>query len=268
MLDTGLAGKRALITGGGVGIGFAIASALADEGVHVAIANRNVYPHAVEQLQGTRVTAVGIQADVSQEADVVRMVEEAAAALGGLDLYVNNVAAHWDEPSLKLTAEGWNHTVATNLTACLIGCREAGRRFVTQQSGSVLIVGSTARFTLYPGEISYRVAKSALVETMECLAAELAPHNIRVNMLTPGLFITRMTKNLDFQGEGMSRVLADIPMHRPGDALAELAPTAVLLLSDKLSGYTTGSNFVVDGGIKLRVCAWRSEDELKEMNQS
>ena len=266
MLDTGLAGKRALITGGGVGIGFAIANALASEGVHVAIANRNLYSEAVDKLQGHGITAVGIQADVSQESEVVRMVDEAASALGGLDLFVNNVAAHWDEPAMKLSVNGWNQTVATNLTACLVGCREVGRRFVEQQHGSMLIVGSTARFTIYPGEIAYRVTKSALVEAAESLAAELAPHNIRVNVLTPGLFITRMTEELDFQGDGMKQVLDDIPLHRPGDALCELAPTALLLLSDKLSGYTTGANFVVDGGIKLRVCNWRSADELKNMN--
>ena len=75
-----------------------------------------------------------------------------------------------------------------------------------------------------------------------------------------------MTEALDFQGEAMKDVLADIPMHRPGDAYQELAPTAALLLSDKLSGYTTGANFVVDGGVKLRVCAWRSEQELRDMN--
>ena len=267
MLETGLAGKRALVTGGGVGIGLSIATALAAEGAHVAVANRSDYPDAIAQLQSHDVNAVGIRADVSQEADVVRMVAEAVEALGGLDLYVNNVAAHWDQPSMKLTVDGWNNTVATNLTSCLVGCREVGRHFIQQQSGSVLIVGSTARFTLYPGEIAYRVTKSALVEAAESLAAELAPHNIRVNVLTPGLFITRMTENLDFQGEGMQQVLADIPLHRPGNALAELAPTALLLLSDKLSGYTTGANFVVDGGIKLRVCNWRDEDELKQMNQ-
>ena len=138
---------------------------------------------------------------------------------------------------------------------------------MAQQSGSILIIGSTAGFTLYPGEISYRVTKTALIPYMEGLAAELAPHNIRVNMLTPGLFVTRMTESLDYQGEGMQQVMSDIPLHRPGDAYLELAPTAVLLLSDALSGYTTGANYFVDGGVKLRVCNWRSEDELREMNR-
>ena len=268
MLDTGLRGKKALVTGGGVGIGLAIAKRLADEGVDVAIANRSEYPEALDQIRQRDVRAVGIKADVSSEADIVRMVNQARSDLGGLDLYVNNVASHADEPALKVTGNGWQNTVATNLSACLFGCREVGKHFIEKQSGSILIIGSTAAFTLYPGEISYRVTKGALIPYMEGLAAELAPHGIRVNMLTPGLFITRMTEQLDFQGEGMLQVLADIPLHRPGEAYEELAPTAVLLLSDQLSGYTTGANFIVDGGIKLRVCAWRTEEELREMNRS
>ena len=148
----------------------------------------------------------------------------------------------------------------------MFGVREVATRFIAQNHGNFLIIGSTARFTLNPGELAYRVSKSALLEMMEGLAAELAPHGIRVNMVTPGLFVTRMTENLDFQGDAMSQVLADIPLHRPGEAYEELVPTAVLLLSDKLSSYTTGANFIVDGGIQLRVCAWRKDDELREMN--
>lgn len=268
MLDTGLAGKKALITGGGVGIGLAIAKALADEGVDLAIANRSAYPEAIDELTARNVRAVGIKADVSNENDVVRMVDETTEHLGGLDIYVNNVAAHWDEPALKLTSTGWNNTVATNLSACLFGCREAGKQFLKQQSGNILIVGSTATYTLYPGEISYRVTKTALIPYMEGLAAEMAPHGVRVNMLTPGLFMTRMTEGLNFEEESLKKkVLGEIPMRRPGDAYAELAPSAVLLVSDQLSGYTTGANLLVDGGVRLRVLPWRDEEELRAMNQ-
>ena len=90
MLDTELRGKKALVTGGGVGIGLAIAKRLADEGVDVAIANRSPYPEALDELRQCGVRAAGILADVSSEADVVRMVAEARSEIGGLDLYVNN----------------------------------------------------------------------------------------------------------------------------------------------------------------------------------
>ena len=266
-METGLTGKKALISGGGIGIGFAIAQQLADEGVHIAIANRGYYPESERKLKDRGVKVVGLRADVSNEEEVVRMVKEAREGLGGLDLYVNNVAAHWDEAALKVTAAGWNKTVATNLSACVFGCREAGRHFIKQRSGSILIIGSTATYTLYPGEISYRVTKTALVPYLEGLAAELAPFNIRVNMITPGLFLTRMTQNLDFQGETLKKVLEAIPFHRAGDAYKELGPAAVMLLSDRLSGYTTAANLVIDGGLKMRVLPWRTEEELLSMNQ-
>ena len=243
-------------------------NALADEGVDLAIANRGEYPEAIGELTSRGVKAVGIQADVSQEAEVVSMVQQATDTLGGLDIYINNVAAHWDEPALKLTSEGWSQTVSTNLSACMFGCREVGQHFVGQGSGNILIIGSTATYTLYPGEISYRVTKTALIPYMEGLAAEMAPHGVRVNMLTPGLFMTRMTEGLNFEEESLKKkVLGEIPLRRPGDAYMELAPAAVLLVSDKLSGYTTGANLLIDGGISLRVLPWRSDDELRAMNQ-
>jgi NAD(P)-dependent dehydrogenase (short-subunit alcohol dehydrogenase family) len=266
MLDTGLKGKKALVTGGGVGIGFAIARKLAEEGVDVAIANRSAYPDSIRELESFGVKAVGIQADVGKESDVIRMVQEATAGLGGLDVYVNNVAAHWDEPALKTTAENWYKTVNTNLSACVFACREVGNLFVKQGSGGILIIGSTASSAVLPGEYAYRVTKTALVPYMQALAAELAPFKIRVNMLTPGLFMTRMTKDLDFEGDMLQTILKDIPLRCAGDSYESLAPAAVLLLSDTLSGYTTGSNLIVDGGLSMNVMAWRSEEELRDMS--
>lgn len=266
-MDAGLRGRKALVTGGGTGIGFAIAAALADEGVDVAIANRNDYPEAVAAIASRGVRGVGIRADVSREDDVVRMVAEAATGLGGLDLFVNNVAAHWDEPILKATSPAWERTVATNLTACVLACREAGRRFVAQGRGAILIVGSTAAFTIFPGEFAYRVSKSALIPYMQCLAAELAPFKIRVNMLTPGTFLTRMTRAMGFEGPIHDRIVAETPLARVGEPVADLGPSAVFLLSDRLSGYTTGANLVVDGGVSLRVLPWRTREEIVAMNR-
>lgn len=265
-MDTGLKGRKVLITGGGVGIGLGIAKYLAGEGVHVAIANRGDYPDVVKEVQALGAKAIGIRADVSKEADVVRMVNEAIEGMGGLDGYVNNVAAHWDEPTMKVTSDGWNNTVATNLNACVFACREVGRYFIEQGSGSILLIGSTASWAVNPGEIAYRTTKTALIPYMEGLAAELAPFGIRVNMITPGLYMTRMTAGLDFEGETLQMVLRAIPLRRPGLALQELGPQAALLLSDKLSGYTTGANVHIDGGLSLGVLPWRSDEELRNMN--
>lgn len=265
-MQTQLRGKKALITGGGVGIGLGIAKALADEGVDIAIANRGEYPDAIGELEATGVKALGLRADVSKEADVVRMVEEATTGLGGLDMFVNNVAAHWDEPALKLTAEGWNNAMATNLTACALACREVGRHLIKQKSGSILIIGSTAMCRVNAGEIAYRVSKAALYPYMQGLAAEMAPFNVRVNMITPGLYMTRMIEGLGYEGDAYDRAVAGILFRRPGDAYRELAPSAVLLLSDALSSYTTGANLHIDGGFSLAAIQQRTDEEVRTMN--
>ncbi|MCL5103786.1 MAG: SDR family oxidoreductase [Armatimonadetes bacterium] len=258
--------KKVLVTGGGVGIGLAISLALADEGADVAIANRNLYPEAEKEIRGRGGKVVSIKADVSKEEDVNRMVKEAIDGLSGLDCYVNNVAAHWDQPMLKVTSEAWYNTVATNLSSCVFACRETCKHFAKQGSGSILIIASTATYTLFPGEFAYRCTKTALVPYMENLAAEMAPFGVRVNMITPGHFITRMTGGLDSESELYKQVMEAIPMHHPGDAYKDIGPQAVLLLSDKLAGYTTAANVLIDGGIRLRVCPWRSDEETRQMN--
>lgn len=98
---------------------------------------------------------------------------------------------------------------------------------------------------------------------MEILAIELAPFGIRVNMLTPGLYLTRLTSNFDLDRQ--KRMKVDIPLRRPGNP-EELGAAAVLLLSDRLSSYTTGSELVVDGGLKLRPLPLFSDEEIRNLN--
>jgi 3-oxoacyl-[acyl-carrier protein] reductase len=261
-LDVGLAGKCALITGGTTGIGLAIAMALAREGVDVGVASRSARPAAIDALRGLGVRAEWIQADVTTVSGVKRMVAEAHKALGGLELFVNNAAGTWHEPITRLTEEAWSRTLATNLTACAFGCREVARTFISQGHGSILIIGSTAAHTPLYQESSYRVSKAGLKSLMEVVAIELAPFSIRVNLLTPGAFLTELTKNLPTRQTGGAMV----PLRRPGK-VEELGATAVLLLSDTLSSYTTGSELVVDGGLHLRPLDLYTDDELRALNE-
>lgn len=263
-METGLKGKRALITGGGTGIGRAIALALGKEGVDVAVASRDPDPRTIEEIASLGVRGMAIRADVSEEEQVVRMVKEAIEGLGGLDVYVNNSAGHWDEPVTKVTSEGWFNSINTNLSACIWACREVGRHFIAQGQGSILIVGSTCVYTPLYKETGYRVSKTGLRAYMELLAVELAPFGIRANMLTPGYFHTRVSAHLS--GEKELRVLNTIPLRRAGDLERDIGPAAVLLLSDALSGYTTGSELVVDGGLKLRPLPYYTDEEIREMN--
>ena len=262
-MDTGLRGKTALITGGGSGIGRAIALALAAEGVDVAIASRKPDPKTVSEIESHGVKAVAIKADVSSEQQVVRMVQEAIRTLGRLDLYVNNAAWAWHEPITRLTAEAWRLTIDTNLSGAVFAGREVARHMIERRTGSILIVGSVAEFLRSYGETSYHITKTSLHVLTTALAVELAPFGIRVNILIPGHYPTRLTSGMPEDRE--HRLIRQIPMRRFGKP-EELGPAAVLLLSDKLSPYTTGTQIVVDGGLSLHALAIIDDEDISGMN--
>ncbi len=262
-METGLRGKTALITGGSSGIGRGIALALAEEGVDLAIASRDPDPAAIADLQARGVRCMAIRADVSVEAEVVAMVATAIAQLGHLDLYVNNAAWTWHQPVTQIDSESWFRTLNTNLSACMWACREVGRQMIARRTGSILIVGSTVRFNPSYRETAYRVSKEGLRMYMQDLAIELAPYGIRVNMVTPGHFQTRMTSSVPKATE--AKMLELIPAHRFGQPV-EIGYAAALLLSDRLSPYTIGADLVVDGGLTLRPLPLFSQEEVAAMN--
>ncbi|MFN0193285.1 MAG: SDR family NAD(P)-dependent oxidoreductase [Aestuariivirga sp.] len=185
-MESGPNGMRALVTGGASGIGRATALALAADGVAVAVADRNDSRGTVAAIAARGVTAHGIVCDVAEETDVVRMVADAAAALGGLDLHVNNAAGTWHEPLMHLIRAAWEKTMATNVAASVFACREAGRLFVGQRRGAIVAIGSTATVSAQPRETAYRASKAALKDHVEVAAVELSPFGVRVNMVAPG----------------------------------------------------------------------------------
>jgi NAD(P)-dependent dehydrogenase (short-subunit alcohol dehydrogenase family) len=262
-LDTGLAGKRALITGGARGIGFAIASALALEGVRLAIADLDPDPRSLTELVRISPDVLSFRADAGQERDAVGVVRDAAESMGGLDLFINNAGAAYHQPVTQLSSEAFYNTLNTNLAACAWCAREAARIMVRGREGAMLIVGSTVRFSPAYCEGAYRVSKTGLKAYMETLALELAPFGVRVNMLTPGHYPTRLTAGLT--PEKAERLRREIPLRRFG-CTSELAPAALFLLSGRLSSYVTGAEVVVDGGLSLRALALHSEEEIERWN--
>jgi NAD(P)-dependent dehydrogenase (short-subunit alcohol dehydrogenase family) len=264
-MNAQLKDKTALVTGGTSGIGFHIALALAAEGVHVAIASRRPEPSAMEALRVHGMRAQWIEADVSREDDVVRMVDTAVTAWGHLDLYVNNAAVAQHQPLTQITTAAWQTVLSTNLSGCLWACRQVAKHMLERRQGSILIVGSTAIYTPAYREIVYRITKTGLKSLMEGLALELAPYGIRVNLLVPGHYRTRLTSGIPKQIE--ERLIQEIPLRRFGH-LPECGSAAVMLLSDALSGYTTGAELIVDGGLHLRPLNFLSDEELQRLNSS
>ncbi|MFN8620745.1 MAG: SDR family oxidoreductase [Chloroflexota bacterium] len=263
-MDTGLAGAKALVTGGGSGIGRAIALALAREGADVVIAGRRPRPEVVAELRDLGVHAEGLEVDVSREDAVVRMVADAAAHLGGLDRYVNVAAGAWHEPLTHLTTHAWERTLATNLSGCVWGCREAARRFRDAGGGAILVIGSTATVSAQPRETAYRASKAALKAHVEVAAVELAPFGIRVNLLTPGATDTAFVPPAS--AAQRERAMREVPLRREAQP-DELAPAALLLLSDRLGGYITGADLIVDGGLRLRPIFHGTDDDLRALSE-
>lgn len=267
-MDLGLDNKTALVTGGGRGIGRAIALALASEGAHVAIASRNPELETVQEIEALGVKALRLSVDVSEEDQVVDMVRQTIDAFGHLDMFVNNAGHHWHEPVTKITTKNWMKTINTNLSACIWACREVAKHMIERRQGSVLIVSSTIQFNPGYKESSYRVSKVGLKGYAETLALELGPFSIRVNVLSPGPFPTQLAANLK---EAVAdpvlgpALLESIALRRLGDP-EECGAIAAVLLSDKVSSYTTGADVVVDGGFKLRPLTLVSQEEIMNMN--
>ena len=262
-METGLQGKNALITGGSSGIGKGISKVLASEGVNIAIASRNPDINTIEEIKEMGVSAYAISADVSCEAQVVNMVNKSKDMLGSIDFYINNAAWTWHQPITKIDSESWYKTINTNLSACIWACREVSKSMIENAGGSIVIIGSTVRFNPVYLEASYRISKMGLYMYMQTLAIEMAPFGIRVNMVTPGHYKTRMTGEISDDNEKCLKRI--IPAHRFGKP-DEIGNAVAFLLSDKLSGYTFGSDVVVDGGLSLNPLNKKNDKELKKLN--
>ena len=179
-----LANKKLLITGGATGIGYALAERALAEGARVALCGRreDKVRAAVEALgEG----AHGFRCDVGVEDDVRRLFAEADAALGGLDVLVNNAAFGYRAPLLELDVERFRAVHETNVLGAMLVGREAARRFVDQGSGTILNVASTAASRGYAGGSAYASSKFALHGLTECWRAELRPHGVRVMQINP-----------------------------------------------------------------------------------
>lgn len=263
-METGLAGKAALVTGGATGIGFGIARALAAEKVNLAIASLDLDEANLAELRAGGVRVEAFHCDVSREEQVVDMVKKATDAFGQVDLYINNAAWTWHQSVTTIDTDSLLNTLKTNLFACVWACREVAKQMIARRSGSILIIGSTAMLNPFYRETSYRISKASLAYYAEVLAIELAPYRIRVNTIIPGFFLTKLSST-GMSQDALKKILAEIPLRTAGNPV-DIGSQAALLLSDRLSRYTTGATVVVDGGLHLRPLPFLSEEEIAGLN--
>jgi len=252
VLDTfALTGKRALITGGNRGLGRAFALALAEAGADVAIAARDAERNAAVageiEVRGRR--GLAIQADITAPDDVRRLVADVTAELGGIDILVNNAGIAIHRPALDIPPEEWQQVIDLNLTA-LWNCSTAVAPGMIEAGGGVIVnVGSmSAGIVNRPQwQASYNASKAAVHHLTRSLAAEWAPHGIRVNALAPGYVKTDMSP-VD-QPEFRQNWILDAPLQRYATP-EEIAPSVVYLASPA-SSFMTGSVLLIDGGYSV-----------------
>jgi 3-oxoacyl-[acyl-carrier protein] reductase len=243
-----LDGKVALVTGAGRGIGAAIAVLFGRLGARVAINYREDESSAEATAKAVRDTGaetMALRADVSHPAEADRLIAETEAALGPLDILVVNQGI-WKRASIaEMTQDEWNETLSVNLGGAYALCHHASRRMVPRRRGTIITIASTAGQRGEAQHSHYAASKGAIIAFTKSLAAELAPHGIRVNGVAPGWVLTDMSR-VALTGEEGRASLAKIPLGRPGTA-EEIAGPVAFLASD-LSSYLYGEILCVNGG--------------------
>jgi NAD(P)-dependent dehydrogenase (short-subunit alcohol dehydrogenase family) len=249
-----LAGKVAMVTGAGRGIGAAIALAFAREGAAVALAELDI---DTAQATAERIAAetgngrvIALRTDVTQSASVKEAVAQAEARLGVLDVLVNNAGINVFCDPLTMTDDDWRRCFAVDLDGVWNGCRAVLPGMVERGRGSIVNMASTHSFKIIPGCFPYPVAKHGVIGLTRALGIEYAPNNVRVNAIAPGYIETQLTLDWwDAQDDPKAARQATLdlqPMKRIGQP-REVAMTAVFLASDE-APFINASCITVDGG--------------------
>src|SRR3954470_8816534 len=246
-----LDGKVAVVTGGNRGLGRAFAEALGEAGASVAVLARDesANERAVGELTSAGFTARGVVADVADRASVVRAADEIVSAFGRVDVLVNNAGTCIHRPALEVTPQEWDEVITVNLTGVWNGCQVFGRHMVEAGGGLIVNVGSmSAAIVNRPQwQPAYNASKAGVHHLTRSLAAEWAPHGVRVNALAPGYMHTDMTPL--HEPRFQRYWIEDTPQQRAGEP-DELGPAVVFLASDA-SSFMTGSVLTIDGGYSV-----------------
>lgn len=243
-----LAGKVALITGASRGIGKAIALGFAGAGADVAICSRkmeNVTPVA-EEIRGIGRRAFAEAADVTKREDIERFVADTVTEFGRIDILVNNVARNIMSPLLNLREDGWDKIINTNLKSYFLFCQTVGQTMMSQGSGAIINISSTAGQRAAPLLGAYSVSKAGVDMLTKALAKELAGVGVRVNAISPGMVETSFSEAIWSSPEMHAEVVRGIPLGRLATT-DEIVGLAMFLASDA-SAYVTGAIMNVDGG--------------------
>jgi NAD(P)-dependent dehydrogenase (short-subunit alcohol dehydrogenase family) len=246
-----LKNRVALVTGGSMGIGAAIAIDLAKLGAKVAICARNLGDEAQEtkrQIEAHGSSCLLMQADMTKAADCVSVVEQTASHFGRLDVIVNNAGGPSHGRLEDVSAEQWLETMNLHVNSNFYIAKAALPHLKKQKEGAYITVASSAAIRGINGAIAYATAKGAIPQFTRCLAREWADFNIRVNCIAPGIIRTRFHHDMP-EDRKKNNLDNRIPLHREG-TIEQVAEAVRLLITND---YITGETLVIDGGLTSRI---------------
>lgn len=237
-----------LVTGGGRGIGRAMALAFAQAGADVAMCSRNQaevdgVAGEIKKL-GRRVLA--IQADVSKKPEVDAMVKRATSEFGHIDVLINNAGILFLGTLAETEEDIWDNVIDVNLKSCYLCSRAVAPGMTARKKGNIINVSSIAGFKAWPGQLVYGVSKAGVVMLTRELARELGHYGIRVNAIAPGTTYTRMNEPQSNDPEFTRQRLPNVPLGRLGEP-EDMVGAALFLASDAAS-WITGQTIAIDGG--------------------
>ncbi|WP_210129285.1 glucose 1-dehydrogenase [Staphylococcus sp. GDX8P66P] len=247
-----LDGKVAIVTGGAMGLGKAMATALAQAGANIVIAdiNEEIADNTAKEISETEnIEAIALKVDVTNPDAVNQMVEEVTKQFNKIDILVNNAGMTINAKAEEMSFEDWNKVINLNLNGIFLVAQSVGRVMIKQGYGSIINTSSMSGLIANkPQEqCSYNASKAGVIMLTKSLAMEWSKYNIKVNTIAPGYMKTELTKPFfDQGGEMIKDWMGFTPMGRPGTP-NELGGIVVYLASDA-SSFAQGSVFTIDGG--------------------
>ena len=245
-----LKGEKAIVTGGGQGLGREMALALAEAGADVAVVQRRVEvaEQTAEEIRKLGRDSFAMKVDVSKTEDIRNMVAVAKGRFGKIDILINNAGIAHHVPAAELSEEDWDRMIDINLKGVFLGSQMVGREMIKQRKGSIINIASMSGFIVNrpQPQAHYNTAKAGIVMLTKNLAMEWAKYNIRVNAIAPGYIKTPLLAQNLGPGKIGEEWVKLTPMGRLGEPF-ELKGLA-LFLASKASSFVTGTTVVIDGG--------------------
>jgi glucose 1-dehydrogenase len=259
-VDRVLVGQKALVTGASSGIGKAVAIALGHAGADVVVnyvSGADQAQEVVAAIEQCGSHALAIQADVSQEDQVVAMFAKMKTVLDTVDILINNAGLQQDAPFEEMTLAQWNRVIDVNLTGQFLCAREAVREFkrrgvvpeISCAAGKIICMSSVHEVIPWAGHVNYAASKGGVMLMMKSIAQEVAPYRIRVNSIAPGAIRTPINTDAWQTPEAYDALMSLVPYKRIGEP-EDIGRAAVWLASDQ-ADYINGISLFVDGGMTL-----------------